>query len=384
MLDGIRILDLSALLPGEFATGLLAQLGAEVVMVEHPDGGSWSREYPSAFEMHNHSKKSVAIDLEAGDGRAVFLDLVEAADVVVEGFRPGVAERLGVGYESVAERNPGIVYCSLSSYGTESRLASHPGHDLNFYGRAGLFHPEERAGRPTPPGALAVDVSTAAFVALSVVTALHGEGTYVDLSMQDVAVNLASPNLSECLGVSAPERSNSLTTSGYPCYATYRCADGTYLSVGAYEPHFWEHLCEEMGIPEHTDDQWAEGETRAIVTEKLSSRFETRPRAEWLETLRQADVPVAPVNSPDEVLEEGVVRDRDLVREVPGGRSENSRAVTFPALFADHEISVMAPPGFGQHSRELLLEAGYDPGRVDDLFEADVLAGGAGPWDAGG
>jgi crotonobetainyl-CoA:carnitine CoA-transferase CaiB-like acyl-CoA transferase len=351
-------------------------------MIEHPDGGSWSREYPSAFEMHNHSKKSVAIDLETSDGRAVFLDLAEEADVVVEGFRPGVAERLGVGYESVSERNPEAVYCSLSSYGTEGRLASHPGHDLNFYGRAGLLHPEEREGRPTPPGALAVDVSTAVFVALSVVTALHGDGTYVDLSMQDVAVNLASPNLSECLGVSAPERSSSLTTSGYPCYATYRCADGAYLSVGAYEQHFWEHLCEELSITEHAGDQWAEGETRAVVTEKLSSRFEARPRAEWLETLRQADVPVAPVNSPGEVLDEEVIRDRDLVRDVPGGRGEDSRAVTFPALFADHEISVLAPPGFGQHSRELLLESGYEPERVDDLFEAEVLAGGASPWGA--
>lgn len=375
MLDGVRLLDLSPLLPGEFATGLLTQLGAEVIMVEHPDGGVWSRQYPSAFEMHNHSKKSVAIDLADERGRDAFLDLAATADVVVEAFRPGVVERLGVDYESVAERNPEVVYCSISSYGRDTGLADHPGHDINFYARAGLLHPGRDDGPSPPPGVLSVDVGTAAFVALSIVTALHGDGEYVDLSMQDVAVNMASPNLAEAFGTSAPERSASLTTGGHPCYAIYRCADDEYLSVGAYEPHFWERLCDCVGVPEYADDQWADGETKSAIMAELESRFAERPRDEWLEVLAAADVPAGPVNRLDEVPEDDVVQERGVVQAVPSEPDRDGRTVTFPALFEDHDVSVLAPPGYGQHSVELLRDVGYDDSTIDGLVADDVLAG---------
>lgn len=376
MLNDVRILDLSHLLPGQYATALLAQLGADVVMIERP-GGHKSRDYPTSYTMYNHSKRSVVLDLKDDDGREAFLALAADADVVVEQFRPGVVSRLGIDHDAVSAVNPNVVYCSISGYGQDGPRAADVGHDLNYISLAGILDQTgERDGPPVPPGVPIADLSSSVFAALSMAAALRRDGgEYVDVSMADAAVNMASNNLAEFFGRGyAPARGERLINGGYPYYSVYECADGEYVSLGAVEPHFWEAFCDRVDRPEWIDRQHARGEEREELSSAVAELFRTRPAEEWVVDLDSTVVPISIVQSLDEVPEDDHVQHRNLVRDVQyDSADKNTKTVGYPASFGEYKSTVERAPDYGEHTRELLTAAGYDDETVTSLADRGVI-----------
>ena len=377
MLDGLRILDLSHLLPGQYATALLAQLGAEVTLIEQPDATGHVRQFRTSFAAYNHSKQSVSLDLKRDEGREAFLSLVTEADAIVQQFRPGVVERLGVDYNTVQEVNPEVVYCSISGYGSDGPRADHAGHDLNYVGVAGALDvaPTDD-GVPFHLPIPVADVATSMFAALSIAAALHSEGgEHIDLSMTDVAVNAMLPNLAEMFGRGHPVGwGDTPLLGGYPAYATYECADGRPLTVGCVEPHFWERLCEYLDLSEYADEQWPrKDERRREQFAAFRARFRELPREEWLEYLDPAEVPVAPANDLAEVPDDKQLTHRKVFREVNTPHGDPSQVVTYPARFHSHNVAPNDPPAQGEHTRECLRATGYDDSEIDSLAKEGII-----------
>lgn len=370
MFDDVRVLDLSHLLPGQFATALLAQLGADVVTVEPADQGDYLRQYPASYAAFNHSKRSVAIDLKDDDGLAAFRSLAEKADVVVEEFRPGVATKLGVDYDATREVNPEIVYCSISGHGQDGPRADHVGHDLNYVGIAGILDvAPKRDGIPLYPPVLVADMSTAMFAALSIGAAVYGEGgEYIDVAMTDAAVNTMSVHLAEAAGRgSSIGWGDTAMLGGYPANHVYKCADDEFLTVGAIEPHFWKELCQKLELGVFLEEQWAgDPQRREEIFAAFRERFRERTRAGWLATFDQTAVPVEPVNSIEELASDEQLSHRGAIRDVEFDGSDYP-ITSFPARFDRHTVSHDSPPGHGEHTREVLQDAGFDPSDIDSL-----------------
>jgi len=384
-LDGIRVLDMTRLLPGPYATQLLADAGADVVKIEDTRAGDYAREMPpmretddgpvgTIFDAVNRGKRSVALDLKSEEGLAAFHDLASDADAVVESFRPGVVDRLGVGYEDVREVNPGIVYCSLTGYGNEGPEAARVGHDLNYIGRAGLLDmtrdsPEDD---PVTPGYQVADLAGGLFTAFSVLGGLlsrelgDGTGEYVDVAMADVVLSFGQAVATEALDGADPRPGRTPLAGAYPWYDSYEAADGRYVTIAALEPGFWEAFCETVDREDLVDAHMTEDDAeRAALREELADVFAERTRDEWVETFDGVDGMIDGVYTPAEAVELDSFRERGIVR---GDRPR----VGFPARgdLPDVEETV---PGQGEHTAELLREAGYDDGTIQRLREEGVV-----------
>jgi crotonobetainyl-CoA:carnitine CoA-transferase CaiB-like acyl-CoA transferase len=287
-LDGIRVLDLSVWRPGPYATQLLHADGAEVTKVE-PPGGDPMRAFPELFESLNAGKASRRVDLKTDAGRAEVLDLAAGADVVLEGFRPGVVERLGVGYSHVRERNPRVVYCSISGFGQTGPLADAPGHDLTYLAWAGALSPDGTP--PVAPRIPVADLSAGMAAAHAVCAALvRREGAYLDIAIADVLATWTGPADARLQGMSGPTRA-------IPGYGTFATADGGWVALGVLDENpFWAGLCTALGLDVHAALTFAD---RVARTQELqvavSAAIATRPRAELVAQLLTAGVPCAPV-----------------------------------------------------------------------------------------
>ena len=342
LLEGVRVLDLSVWRPGPYCTQLLAELGADVVKVE-PPGGDPMRVFPDLFADLNAGKRSAAVDLKDGDGRAAVLRLAAGSDVVVEGFRPGVAARLGVGPDDVRAVNAGAVYCSVSGYGQDGPLAAVPGHDVNYQSWAGVLEPRAGQAEPVllrPPIA---DLAGGAYAALAICAALvrrgrTGEGEVIDVAMTDV--------LASWTGVLPPVTMPDGTAlggrvAGYGIYAT---ADGGWVSLGVLsEDHLWSALATAVGLDDVTELTFTERTARCEELEaRLVGALGTRDRDELVAALEPVGVPVAPVLSGAEVAEADTFRQRGLVVDGPDG----APAMGHPLRYRDHptDLLVDVPP----------------------------------------
>jgi alpha-methylacyl-CoA racemase len=386
-LSDVTVLELAGMIPGPYATMLMADLGAEVVKVEEPSSGDYQRQFgPETdgvnhrFANYNRNKRSIAIDLKTDRGREVLLDLAEESDVFLEGFRPGVVDRLGIGYDDVSARNPGIVYCSLSGYGQDGPYREWVGHDINYLGIAGLLSMTgERDGPPVPPGYPVSDFAGGLFAAFAIVSALRhrdrtGEGDYVDVSMTDVVASWGSQLLAAVAGGDDPRRGETLVSGVDPAYSVYECADGEYVTVGALEPQFWEALCRALSLEEYVDADRTDPEVREEVRAALAATFEQRPRDEWVERLDETEIPVGPVNSPREALAEDEQIDaRDLVadHEVDGTTLPVVRSPYH--LGSDRERIRHSAPAHGGDTESILGELGYDDDAVEDLLASGAV-----------
>jgi alpha-methylacyl-CoA racemase len=385
-LDGVTVLDLTRLLPGPYATQLLADLGADVVKVEQPGTGDYARamsagDGPDVFGAVNRGKRSVTLDLGTDAGREAFHDLAEAADVVIEGFRPGVADRLGVGYEAVAETNPEVVYCSLTGFGATGPNRDRAGHDLNYVGLAGLLDMTRPDGesRPTIPGFPVADMAGGLFAAFAVVSALlsrelgDGGGEHLDVAMTDVVVGLSQAVSSAAFAGADPRPGETPLTGGFPCYDVYETADGEWLTLAALEPEFWAAFCEAVDRPDLVEHHLAtEAAERDALREELAALFRERPREEWLDRLDDPDLMVAPVRTVREALDSEQVRERGLVRSGPAGERvglplRSSAGTGDPA----EEL-----PALGEHTAAVLREHGYDDEAIERLRAAGATGGG--------
>ena len=385
LLDGIRILDLSRLLPGGFGTGLLADLGAEVIKIEQPGVGDYMRwmeprigDESAASWVTDRGKRSIGVDLKSPRGVEVVRRLARTADALVESFRPGVVDRLGVGYEALREENPRLVYCSISGYGQDGPLRRDPGHDLNYIGRAGILSVTgAHDGLPAIPGVQVADLGGGALLALvGLLAALvragrTGEGEYVDVSMTDGAFALLSVHLGEYFATGlVPERERMLLNGRYPGYNVYACADGKHLTVGALEPQFFEALCEAVGRPDlvstHLDPE-AVPVWRAL--------FLTRSRDEWLELCKGREACVGPVNDFAEANDDLQLRHRRMVVELQHPTAGAVRQVGPQIKLREHPAEIGGPPPrLGEGTRMFLREAGYTDAEIEDLLAHGVVS----------
>lgn len=343
LLAGIRILDLTIWRPGPYATQLLAELGADVLKVE-PPGGDPMRAYPELFAALNVNKRGIALDLKDEAGRARALELASEADVVIEGFRPGVADRLGVGYSDVQVVNPSVVYCSVSGMGQHGPRAEAPGHDLNFQAWAGALAPD--GGEPRVAAVPIADLAGGMAVAFAICAALvrrarTGEGERIDTAMADVLATWTGAVRPQAEGVDPAVR-------GVPGYGVFRTADGGNVSLGVLtEDHFWAALCDVLGLTDVRDCSFAERMHRLEeVQEALSAAIATRDRDDLVEALLAAQVPAAPVLTRGEMLGVAHFRERGVVTADPW----MDPATGHPVRFEQHPAQRTRPaPGLDEH-----------------------------------
>ncbi len=411
-LEGIRVLDLSRLLPGGFCSLLLADFGAEVLKVEDTGMGDYIRWAPPYYEgaedsaksalflSLNRNKRSIRIDLKQEQGRAVLLRLVREYDVVLESFRPGVLERLGVGYERMRQENPGLVYCAISGYGQTGPKRESAGHDMNYLGLIGLLGlTGERDGGPVQAAGQIADLGGGALMAaFGILAALRerdgggagsaspgsGEGQLVDVSMADGALSWLAMVAGTYFADGVVPRRGELTLAGsLVCYRTYECADG-WVALGALEPKFWQAWCQGAGREDLIEQQF-EPPGSATHTE-VSEIFRGRTRAQWEAFAGEHDCCLESVLDLDEALESELVREREMVVEleqpgVEGGVRQLGVPVKLSRTPGTH--ARLPGPGLGEHTVAVLGEAGLSANEIAELLAAGAVAGAASQEDAG-
>ena len=328
-LTGIRVLDMSRLLPGPYCTMLLADFGAEVIKIEEPGKGDYSRSFPPFLKdfgywhlQLNRNKQSVVLDLKSEEGRNIFLELVKTADVVVESYRPGVLKKLGVDYETASKVNPKIVYCSLSGYGSKGPLAHKADHDLGYLSLAGVTAMSGEAdGAPAIPGVLMADMNAALSAGMSIMIALRHaalteQGQEIDISLFNVAMTLMPGAASLFFGSGfVAERGNNWLTGAYANYNIYATADGRYVSVGCLEKKFWRNLCIGLG-KEELIDMIDDESNHPYLKEQLAGVFKQKTMREWEEFFTAKDACVTPVLNFKEAVESEQVQANEMVLQV--------------------------------------------------------------------
>lgn len=376
-LHATRILDLTRLLPGAVCTMLLHDLGAEIIKIEDPNGGDYARWMPPLidglgvfFRSSNRGKKSVVIDLKSEAGQAVLHRLVSTADVLIEGFRPGVSARLGADYETLRAVNPRLVYCSLSGWGQSGPDAQVSGHDLNYIALGGVLGAEQI---PRTPGAQAADVGGSYVAVMGVLAALlkrhrTGLGDYIDVALSEAAMPMALAAWVEANTTPDDEAFISLRGES-ACYKVYDSADCQPLALAALEPKFWVNFCRAVERPEWIDRHTIRGQQPALI-ESVAALFRTKTAAEWAAALKDADCCFTRVLSPGGLPDDPQIAARGMVgvtdSGVPWMRS--------PVRLGADEVTISEAPGYGEHTRAVLSPIGYADGEIDRLIDAgDIL-----------
>lgn len=384
-LEGVRVLDLSRLYPGPFATLVLADLGAEIIKVEAPRGPDYTRFFPplgktmsGAFAALNRDKRGVAIDLKKPSGVAVLQRLATASDVLLESFRPGVMDRLGVGYETLSAKNERLVYCSITGYGQRGPLSQRAGHDMNYQAIAGVLGLTGQRGEVVQPGIQAADVGGGAlYGVIGVLAALYerertGRGRFVDVSMTDGVGGLGiMHHARQHLDGEPTSAGGDMLAGEALCYRTWRCGDGRFLSVGALEPKFWMAFCAAVERPDLMGDGFATGKRRAVVLAELEALFASRTRDEWAALLGPVDCCVEPVLDPGEARAHPHAAARGLygTHVHPTEETEFLHLYPNPSLLpgAEPPADPRPAPTLGQDTGAVLLEAGYTQDEIDAL-----------------
>ena len=412
-LAGIRVLDLSRLLPGGFCSLLLADFGADVLKVEDTGMGDYIRWAPPVYEgAHdsassalflslNRNKRSIRLDLKHERGREALLRLVREHDVVIESFRPGVLDRLGVGYEAMREENPGIVYCAISGYGQDGPKREASGHDMNYLGLIGLLGlTGERGGEPTQAAGQIADLGGGALMAaFGIMAALRerdgaparpparpgvagshsvgsGEGQLVDVSMADGALSwLAMVAAGYFADGTVPRRGDLPLAGSLICYRPYECADG-WVTLGALEPKFWQAFCRGVGREELVASQFEHPGSQAHA--EVKEIFRGRSRAEWEAFAQAHDCCLEPVLELDEALDSELVSERGMVVEIEQPGAERPvRQLGLPIKLSrtPGEHARLPGPALGEHTEAVLLAAGYASSEVAELLASGAAAG---------
>ncbi|MEW6262633.1 MAG: CaiB/BaiF CoA-transferase family protein [Thermodesulfobacteriota bacterium] len=379
-LDGVGVLDLTMNLPGPYMTWLLAELGAEVLKVENPQGGDYARALTlesgasPVFEAVNRKKKSLALNLKEPAGREIFLKLLDRYDVLVEGFRPGVMTGLGLDYAAVGALRPRVIYVSISGYGQGGPYRLRGGHDLNYLSLAGVIGlTGTRAGELAVPGIQIADLAAGSLMSMAgLLAALYqrektGQGQFVDAAMYDGSFALTVISFCTMMaGLEKPAPGRTMLTGGYPFYGLYRTKDGRHMSLGAVEFKFWSNFCLAVGRPDLVAKQFGGPE----VIEEVTRVFAGRTQAEWIEFLKDVDACCEPVLTMEEAVASELARARGLVDQ----RADGRRFVAPPLkLSGSPRPEDAPPPRLGQHTREILAGLGYSEGDLTSLSERGVI-----------
>lgn len=375
LLEGIQVLDLTRLLPGPLATMILGDLGADVIKVEDPSAGDMTRWIPpfrgdegALFYLLNRNKRSLALNLKSAENQEIFQRLAKKADIIVEGFRPGTAVRLGVDYDTIKAINPQIIYCSISGYGQEGPYRERSGHDINYLGISGILAMSgAREGGPVVPPVQIADIGAGTFPALvSILAALFhrqrtGEGQFIDISMLD-NLTLWIPTLLAPLVGGEPayqrELGNAPLSGGLAGYGIYKTADG-FITIGALEPHFFAGLCEVLERPDFIERQLDGPDSQEEMRSVFQKLFLKHSTEEWLDRLKKRDVCCGPLNSLEDLPQDPQIMMREtLPMSADTDKIENAQ-VGLPWKFSTAKATLrLPPPKLGEHNSEILQELG--------------------------
>ncbi len=371
-LKDLLVVDLSRLFPGPYASMILADHGARVIQLEDRRfAGEALDDLRGLFR----NKEHVSLNLKTDRGKTVFFQLAEKADVILEGFRPGVVKRLGIDYDTVRAVNPRIIYCSITGYGQTGPLAARPGHDINYLAESGVLSLiGEKNGPPVIPGIQIADTTGGLNAAVGILIALFrrgitGFGEYIDISMTD-AVTALLPYAAGRFFTSGtpPEKGDDLLSHRFACYNIYETKDGKHLAVGALEHRFWRVLCDTLGVPEYIHSQYDETHRREII-QRFREIFGGKPLLEWTKLLAAAEVCAGPVKTVDEALTGPLARMREMVLS-----PEGASLLGVPIRFLNAPGRVRTPPPtFGEHTRSVLTELGYSETKIKEMEAEGVV-----------
>lgn len=357
----------------------MADLGADVIKVEEPGRGDYVRwtppmvgEYSAMHAALNRNKRSITLNLKADRGPELLARLVEGADVLVESFRPGVMDRLGVGYERLSKSNPGLVYAAITGFGQDGPYRDRVGHDINYVAIGGILDATGEAnGPPVLPAVQIADLAGAMMAVVGILGAVYrrqqtGTGEMIDVSMLDSAISWLALHAAPWLAGAEPlQRGAGYLNGGFPFYCVYQCADGKFVSVGALEPQFWKALVETLGLPELIGEQFAPEPRRGEIRDAIAGMFRSKSRDEWVGMFADVDACVAPVNDMTEMAADPQVLAREMIAPpglgIPLKTGSGSRPGTIPA------------PGLGEHNREVYAGAGLTSADFEELSRTGVI-----------
>ena len=376
-LTGITVLDLSRLLPGPFGSMILADHGARVISIEN------KRFIADGFFITtvNRNKEHLSLDLKTPEGKEIFFRLVKTADVVMEGFRPGVVQRLGVDYDTVCKVNPGIIYCSITGYGQTGPYVNRAGHDVNYLSTSGILDLiGEPDSPPAIPGVQLADIAGGGMNAvIGILLALvarnqTGKGQYIDISMTDGMLGFLSiPLFFHQLTRQIPRRSDAVLSHRYACYNTYETSDGRFLSIGAVEHRFWKKLCEHLEFPEFIDLQYDDGMRMEIIN-TLRAVFRRKTLDRWSSEFGDLDICWGKVQHLEEVLKDPLFREREMVVDLEGKDGKTTPVFGVPVKLSQTPGKVRTPAvGFGESTVPILREIGYGEDDIDAFQKKGIV-----------
>ena len=388
-LDGIRVLDLSRLLPGPYASHILASFGADVIKIEKPGEGDYMREYlpqtqgfNATFLTINRGKRSISLDLRKPAGQEVFRALVERSDVVLDGFRPGVMEKLGLGYEALSEVNPKIIYAALTGYGQTGPNAQQAGHDLNYLALSGMLDLlGDGEGVPLVPGIQIADVAAGALpTVIGILLALQHRnkskaGQLVDVSMFDSLLGLMPVQIANYTATKRrPKRGQERLFGRYACYNIYPVRNGRFMVVAALEPKFWAALCKAIDREDLIQDQYVEGHAQDILIAELTRIFQKKQVDEWMEIFVDVDACVTEVREISRSVQDDHAAQRGLITPIRGKDGEVYEQLgVFPKLSDAPGYIAGDAPLRGQHTRQILRSLKYPAKQIDEMLAAKIV-----------
>ena len=381
-LSGLKVLDLTMNLPGPYMTWILALLGADVIKVENPSGGDYSRALMGDgnsspfFEAVNRNKRSVALNLKHPQGKRIFLNLLKSSDVLIDGFRPGTMEKLGLGYDDTSKVNPRLIHVSISGYGQTGPNRLKAGHDINYLALSGILSMTgSRNGDLALPGVQVADLAGGSLMALTGLLAAiiqrekTGKGQFVDVSMYDGLLSLATMVFAGVeAGLEPPEPSGMTLNGRYPCYGLYKTSDGRYMSLGALEFKFWKNFCEAVGRQDLIGAQFGDQE----VIAQLDVLFRSKTQEQWTKFMAGADACCEPVLNLYEAVDSPLALARSMVNSDPEGK----RSLGFPLKLSANLLPPDNPaPNLGEHTREVLKGVGMTDDELRSLAYDGVISG---------
>jgi crotonobetainyl-CoA:carnitine CoA-transferase CaiB-like acyl-CoA transferase len=388
-LVNIRVLDLSSLLPGGLCSQILADLGADVLKIENPGAGDGFRKTPplvqttgSYFHMINRNKRAMTLSLRDPEGRDIFLKMLPGADVLLDSFRPGTMERMGLAHDHLKQINPRLIHCSLTGFGQEGPYRLQAAHDINLLALSGIVDLlGEKGGRPVVPAVQFAGVGGGSLNAvIGILAALFGRertgrGQYIDAALLDGLTPFLGLVMSTCLATGQlPKRGETLVGGGCAFYRIYETADGKYIALGCLEEKFWQEFCRAVNREDLIPDQFADSPRQDEIIAEVQQIMKQKTLPEWLALLSRYDTCVSPVNSLEEALNDPHIRQRGLWFKAHHPEDGEIGQQGFPLKFSEYRPGWrLPPPAFGEHTRDVLHELGYPDTAIDDLTARGVI-----------